>query len=90
MNAAYEKMEKDKGWKYDATLQFNGEQRLPSTSSNPEAFRLSEWVDAFTVVNSQITRFLIKNLNGMLGSKICLITGKRSHFKSRRSFWFLF
>lgn len=57
-NLAYETHILDKGqqWKFDATYNWLGKQRLPITASNPSAFRLNEFGEAFGVVNAQITR----------------------------------
>ncbi len=57
-NLAYETHILDKGqqWKFDATYNWLGKQRLPITASNPSDFRLNEFGEAFGVVNAQITR----------------------------------
>lgn len=57
-NLAYETHILDKGqqWKFDATYNWLGKQRLPITASNPSAFRLNEFGEAFGVINAQITR----------------------------------
>ena len=57
-NVAYETHIKDKGqqWKFDVTYNWLGEQRLPNTSSNPEAYQLGDYAPAFAVVNAQVTR----------------------------------
>ena len=57
-NLSYETHIKDKGqqWKFDVTYNWLGEQRLPNTASNPEAFQLGEYAPAFAIVNAQITR----------------------------------
>ena len=49
-------MDKGQQWKFDATYNWLGKQRLPITASNPSAFRLNEFGEAFGVVNAQITR----------------------------------
>lgn len=57
-NLAYETHILDKGqqWKFDATYNWLGKQRLPITASNPSQYRLPEYGAAFGVVNAQITR----------------------------------
>lgn len=57
-NLAYETHILDKGqqWKFDATYNWLGKQRLPITASNPLQYRLPEYGAAFGVVNAQITR----------------------------------
>ena len=57
-NVAYETHIKDKGqqWKFDATYNWLGAQRLPNTSSNPVAYQLGDYAPAFAVLNAQVTR----------------------------------
>lgn len=57
-NLAYETHIKEKGrqWKFDFTYNWMGKQRLPNTSSNPEGYRLQEFSNPFSVMNTQITR----------------------------------
>ena len=57
-NLAYETHILDKGqqWKFDATYNWLGKQRLPNTSTNLPQYRLGEFGEAFGVVNAQITR----------------------------------
>ena len=57
-NLSFETHILDKGqqWKFDATYNWLGKQRLPITASNPSQYRLNEFGNAFAVVNAQITR----------------------------------
>ncbi|MEW5674960.1 TonB-dependent receptor [Flavobacterium enshiense] len=57
-NLAYETHIKEKGkqWKFDFTYNWMGKQRLPNTSSNPEPYRLKDFSNPFSVMNTQITR----------------------------------
>ncbi len=57
-NVSYETHIKDKGqqWKFDATYNWLGKQRLPKTVSNPVGVGLPEYSPSFGVVNAQITR----------------------------------
>ena len=57
-NVGYETHIKDKGqqWKFDFTYNWLGEQRLPTTASNPSAYRLEEYAPSFAVMNMQVTR----------------------------------
>lgn len=57
-NLGYETPILDKGqqWKFDFTYNWIGEQQLPNTASNPEAFRLPENSPAYSLMNAQITR----------------------------------
>lgn len=43
-------------WQFDYTLQINGPGRIPSTISNPEAYRMPDSFSAFPVMNAQVTR----------------------------------
>ncbi len=53
INAAYETLN---GWKFDATLNWQGKKRIPDTSPNPESFRLDEYSKAYYVVNAHISK----------------------------------
>ncbi|GET44714.1 TonB-dependent receptor [Capnocytophaga felis] len=56
-NVAYETFEKNHThWKFDFTFNWLGKQRLPSTKSNPEQYRLSDYTPSFATMNFQITR----------------------------------
>ena len=56
-NLSYTTRQGDKGyWMFDGTLQIVGEQRLPSTASNPEGLQRPDWSPAFVTFNTQITR----------------------------------
>lgn len=54
LNAAYA-TRFDK-WKYDATLKWFGQQRLPNTQSNPEPLRMISYSKPYYTFNAQITR----------------------------------
>lgn len=49
-------LEKGQQWKFDATYNWLGKQRLPITTSNLPEYRLNDFGEAFGVVNAQITR----------------------------------
>jgi hypothetical protein len=53
INIGYET--KNKHWLFDATLQYNGKKRLPSTRNNPEAYQRAEYSPNFYNVLAQIT-----------------------------------
>lgn len=57
-NVAYETHIKEKGrqWKFDATYNLLGKQRLPYTGSNPVAYQRGDYVPSFGTVNFQVTR----------------------------------
>lgn len=52
-NAAYET---ENGWAFDATLNWQGAKRLPSTAANPEAFRLEGNSPDFFLLNAQLSK----------------------------------
>ncbi|WP_276388449.1 TonB-dependent receptor [Eudoraea chungangensis] len=58
LNLGYETPLKENGaqWRFDYTFNRIGRQRLPDTSDNPEAFRLSEFSSAYSLMNAQITK----------------------------------
>lgn len=50
--------EKGRRWKFDYTINWMGEQRLPSTVGNPENDRLPDYSKPFVTMNAQVTRTL--------------------------------
>lgn len=57
-NGSYETHVNDKGqqWRFDYTYNWMGQQKLPTTESNPEQYRLGEYSPSFSLMNAQITR----------------------------------
>lgn len=55
-------------WYIDATANYYGSSRLPSTSQNPEAFQVALTSDEFFIFNSQITR-VFKNFEVYAGAE---------------------
>ena len=56
-NLSYEtELENEKQWRFDATFNIIGKQRLPNTSINPVQYQLPESIDSYQLLNSQITR----------------------------------
>lgn len=49
-------LDKGQQWKFDVTYNWNGEQKLPFTETNPVEDRLPENSPSFSLVNAQITR----------------------------------
>lgn len=43
-------------WKLDATVNWQGRQRLPSTRSNPDPYRLDDYSPDFVVMNAQVSK----------------------------------
>lgn len=71
MNWSYETPDKLDGklWRFDFTLNSLGSQRLPSTASNPESYRLPERVPAYSLINAQITKSFSKSFEIYLGGE---------------------
>ena len=46
----------DNEWQADATVVWNGSGRMPSTQSNPEAYRKADTYPDYTRINAQITK----------------------------------
>lgn len=53
VNLAYETKS---AWKFDYTVQWIGQQRLPDTSQNTAENQRSEWSDEYLLMNAQITK----------------------------------
>jgi outer membrane receptor for ferrienterochelin and colicin len=53
MNLAYESRNH---WKYDLTVNWQGEKRIPDTQSNPEGFQLDQQSPDFVLINAQISK----------------------------------
>lgn len=56
-------------WAFDLTTQWVGEQRLPDTSTSPEAFRLVEYSPDYALVNAQITKSFKKGWDVYVGGE---------------------
>ena len=56
-------------WKFDVTFNWLGEQRLPTTATNPLAYRLSDYAPSFATLNSQITRVFSKTFEVYVGGE---------------------
>lgn len=56
-NLGYETKKK---WKFDFTIQWHGEQRIPNTGTNPEQYRLPSIAPDFFTMNAQISKELGK------------------------------
>ena len=68
-NLAYNGPANDKGrnWKYDFSFNHVGEQRLPSTETNPSEYRLSDISERLNLINTQITRVFNDSFQLYLG-----------------------
>lgn len=56
-------------WKFDATINWHGKQRLPTTESNAEMDRRGEMAPAFATVNLQITKVFREVLDVHIGAE---------------------
>ena len=72
-NVAYETPDthenKHSQWKFDVTFNWLGEQRLPTTATNPLAYRLSDYAPSFATLNTQITRVFSKTFEVYVGGE---------------------
>lgn len=53
VNLAYETRNK---WKFDVTVQWIGQQRIPNTRENPEQYQLSSTSPDYVLINTQVTK----------------------------------
>ena len=72
-NIAYETADTQENnhsqWKFDVTFNWLGEQRLPTTATNPLAYRLSDYAPSFATLNTQITRVFSKTFEVYVGGE---------------------
>ena len=72
-NIAYETADTQQNnhsqWKFDVTFNWLGEQRLPTTATNPLAYRLSDYAPSFATLNAQITRVFSKTFEVYVGGE---------------------
>lgn len=70
-NVSYKTSKKENGgqWKFDATYNFIGKQRLPNTTSNPVAFQLPAYSTGYNLLNTQITRVFSKKFEVYVGGE---------------------
>jgi len=70
-NLGYQTKLKGKGgqWRFDYTLHTIGEQRLPSTDSNPEPLQLGDFVDPYSLMNAQVTKVFSKKFEVYVGGE---------------------
>lgn len=71
LNLAYGTMRKSNGaqWNFDTTLQWVGEQRLPSTAANPHEFHVPDYGESYFLLNAQISRNFNKVLRLYVGAE---------------------
>ena len=72
-NVAYETPDthdnKHSQWKFDVTFNWLGEQRLPTTATNPLPYQLSDYAPSFATLNAQITRVFSKTFEVYVGGE---------------------
>ena len=70
-NISYETEVKDNNsqWKFDVTFNNIGKQRLPNTTSNPSQYRLPEYSERYSLLNSQITKVFSNKFEVYLGGE---------------------
>ncbi|NQY28679.1 MAG: TonB-dependent receptor [Flavobacteriaceae bacterium] len=61
----------DKGsrWKFDATLNWLGKQRLPNTSTNPVQYQLGTYTNPYSKLNLQVTKVFTKQFEIYVGGE---------------------
>ncbi|WP_027387664.1 TonB-dependent receptor domain-containing protein [Chryseobacterium gregarium] len=71
VNLAYATDKNNKGgfWSFDTTLNWIGKQRLPDTSTSPEAFQLPAYSESYAVLNAQISRNFNKKIRMYVGGE---------------------
>lgn len=61
--------EKGGRWKFDATWNWVGKQRIPSTRVNPIEYQLPDYSNPFSKLNAQVTRVFTKQFEVYLGGE---------------------
>ncbi len=69
LSAETHKRKKGSQWKFDATYNFIGKQRLPNTNSNPTQFQLAEYSKGYSLLNAQMTRIFSENFEVYVGGE---------------------
>ena len=70
-NLSYETQKKyrTRHWRMDFTFHWQGEQRLPNTSTNPLIYQLSKAARPYSIINTQVTRVINEKLEIYLGGE---------------------
>lgn len=63
-NAAFEPGD---GWMFDATVQWFGKRRLPSTASSAPQYQRPEFSPSYAIINAQISKTIVHNLDFYVG-----------------------
>jgi len=75
-NLSYEtnKNEKKGQWKFDVTVQWVGDVRLPSTEANPEEYQVAARSEDYFLLSGQITKVFTERFEVYLEERICSTT----------------
>tara|TARA_R110000764_G_scaffold28677_2_gene67543 strand:+ start:20346 stop:22607 length:2262 start_codon:yes stop_codon:yes gene_type:complete len=70
-NISYETLRKSNGsqWRFDYTLHWQGEQRLPNTALNPNEYQLTSFSPSYGLMNTQVTRVFSKKFEVYIGGE---------------------
>ncbi|SHF79544.1 Outer membrane receptor proteins, mostly Fe transport [Arenibacter palladensis] len=70
-NLSYETHRKSNGsqWRFDYTLHWQGEQRLPNTASNPNNYQFASFSPSYGLMNTQVTRVFSKKFEVYIGGE---------------------
>ena len=70
-NLSYETLRKSNGsqWRFDYTLHWQGEQRLPNTALNPSEYQLASFSPSYGLMNTQVTRVFSKKFEVYIGGE---------------------
>lgn len=66
INLAYKTRSK---WMFDATVNWNGQKRIPSTQTDPETIRFEGWSPSYFLLNGQVSKSLGKTLDLYVGGE---------------------
>jgi outer membrane receptor for ferrienterochelin and colicin len=71
VNLSYETPLAEEGsqWKFDATFNHIGKQRLPDTSSNPVVYQLPGYSNAYELLHTQVTKVFTEKFEVYLGAE---------------------
>ncbi len=67
INLAYQTIKKRREWKFDLTVQWQSEKRIPYTASNPEQYLLGEYSPHFFLMNAQISKAFRRGVEVYVG-----------------------
>jgi outer membrane receptor for ferrienterochelin and colicin len=56
-------------WKFDYTLNWQGQKRIPDTSTNPEPYKMADFSPGFYLMNAQISKIFREKLELYLGAE---------------------